>query len=154
MKALVTGSGGLIGSECVRFLCEEGWDVAGIDNDMRRSFFGEQASTRPNVERLVYELPAYRHHGLDIRDREGIRGIVKSERPDFIIHAAAQPSHDKAASIPYDDFDINAVGTMNLLVAARDFCAATGARRHCIVRYQHGPRLDCAQDRSFAHLQR
>src|SRR5207237_585551 len=68
------------------------------------------------------DLPAYRHHGLDIRDREGIRRVVKSERPDFIIHAAAQPSHDKAASIPYDDFDVNAVGTMNLLVAARDFC--------------------------------
>ncbi len=122
MKALVTGSGGLIGSECVRLLAREGWKVIGIDNDMRRQFFGDQGTTMPVVEELTQTLPNYRHLKLDIRDRRGIRDLFEAERPDFIIHTAAQPSHDKAASIPYDDFDVNAVGTMNLLVAARDFC--------------------------------
>ena len=73
------------------------------------------------VEELIATLPHYRHHALDIRDRQGMRDLLRHERPDFIIHTAAQPSHDKAATIPYDDFDVNAVGTMNLLVAARDF---------------------------------
>jgi CDP-paratose 2-epimerase len=122
MRALVTGSGGLIGSECVRALCDDGWEVIGIDNDMRRRFFGDGASTRPTVEQLLFDLPSYRHIEIDVRNRQSIRELVKSERPDFVIHTAAQPSHDKAASIPYDDFDVNAVGTLNLLVAARDFC--------------------------------
>src|SRR5262245_14400831 len=122
MKALVTGSGGLIGSECARLLCREGWQVLGVDNDMRRQFFGEQGTTMPVIEDLMRTIPNYRHLQLDIRDRQGIRDLFEAERPEFIIHAAAQPSHDKAASIPYDDFDVNAVGTMNLLVAARDFC--------------------------------
>ena len=122
MKAIVTGSGGLIGSECVRTLSREGWDVVGIDNDMRARFFGPQGTTRPVVEELVSSLPRYRHVEADIRDRQKVRDVLQQERPDFIIHTAAQPSHDKAASIPYDDFDVNALGTLNLLVAARDFC--------------------------------
>jgi CDP-paratose 2-epimerase len=122
MKALVTGSGGLIGSECVRLLAEEGWTVVGVDNDMRSQFFGAQASTLPVVENLRRSLPSYRHLTLDIRDREAVRGLLREERPQFIIHTAAQPSHDKAASIPYEDFDVNAGGTVNMLVAARDFC--------------------------------
>ena len=122
MKALITGSGGLIGSECARVLCREGWDVVGIDNDMRAEFFGPEGTTRPVVEELLASLPSYRHLPLDIRDRQGVRALLRHERPDFIIHTAAQPSHDKAATIPYDDFDVNAVGTMNVLVAARDFC--------------------------------
>src|SRR5438309_2569 len=122
MKALVTGSGGLIGSECVRLLCREGWQVIGIDNDMRRQFFGDHGTTLPVVKDLVHSFPSYCHSNLDIRDRQSIRDLDQQERPDFIIHTAAQPSHDKAASIPYEDFDVNAVGTMNLLVAARDFC--------------------------------
>ena len=122
MKALVTGSGGLIGSECVRQLSAVGWDVVGIDNDMRRQFFGDQGATGPVVRELEATLPRYRHLGLDIRDRQAVRKVFEEERPQFIIHTAAQPSHDKAASIPYDDFDVNALGTMNLLVAARDFC--------------------------------
>jgi CDP-paratose 2-epimerase len=121
MKALITGSGGLIGSECARLLIEEGWQVVGVDNDMRRQFFGEAGTTRPVVEHLL-TLRAYRHFHLDIRDRQGIRDLIEGERPDFVIHTAAQPSHDKAASIPYDDFDVNAGGTMNVLVACRDFC--------------------------------
>jgi CDP-paratose 2-epimerase len=122
MKALVTGSGGLIGSECVRLLAREGWNVVGIDNNMRRQFFGEAGSTLAVVEELASTLPNYRHLSVDIRDRQRIRELFQQERPDFVIHTAAQPSHDKAASIPYDDFDVNALGTMNLLVAARDYC--------------------------------
>ena len=122
MKAVVTGSGGLIGSECVRLLSEQGWEVVGVDNDMRRQFFGDQGTTRPTTEEMIRTLPRHRHVPLDIRDRQGVRDLLDVERPQFIIHAAAQPSHDKAASIPYDDFDVNAGGTMNLLVAARDFC--------------------------------
>ncbi len=122
MKALVTGSGGLIGSECVRQLSAEGWEVVGIDNDMRREFFGEQGATHGVVLELQATLPHYRHLPIDIRDRHAVRQVFEAERPQFIIHTAAQPSHDKAAAIPYDDFDVNALGTMNLLVAARDFC--------------------------------
>lgn len=122
MKALITGSGGLIGSACVRVLAGDGWDVVGIDNNLRRHFFGAQGSIEPTVKLLQASLPTYRHLSFDIRDREGIRDLVAAERPELIIHAAAQPSHDKAASIPYEDFDVNAVGTLNLLVAARDFC--------------------------------
>jgi CDP-paratose 2-epimerase len=122
MKALITGSGGLIGSECVRQLSAEGWNVVGIDNDMRRQFFGEQGTTHPIVEELRRTLPRYRHLPIDIRDRQAVRLVFEEERPQFVIHTAAQPSHDKAAAIPYDDFDVNALGTMNLLVAARDFC--------------------------------
>lgn len=122
MKALITGSGGLIGSECVRLLCSEGWTVIGVDNDMRQQFFGPAGTTRQNVLGLMDAFPAYRHEHLDVRDRRAVRDVVERERPDFIIHTAAQPSHDKAASIPYEDFDVNALGTMNLLVAARDFC--------------------------------
>src|SRR5687767_5566871 len=122
MKALVTGSGGLIGSECVRLLAGEGWTVIGIDNDMRRQFFGDSGTTLPIVQDHVRKFDNYRHFDLDIRDRQAIRDVFKQERPDFVIHTAAQPSHDKAASIPYEDFDVNALGTMNLLVAARDYC--------------------------------
>src|SRR5690349_16905206 len=107
MNALVTGSGGLIGSECVRLLHEEGWDVVGIDNDMRRQFFGEQGTTQPVIAELVQLLPRYRHLSIDIRDRQAIRDLIESERPAFIVHTAAQPSHDKAAVIPYEDFDVN-----------------------------------------------
>jgi CDP-paratose 2-epimerase len=123
LKALITGSGGLIGSACVRTLAAQGWEVAGIDNNMRQEFFGAQGSTALIVRDLCENLRGYRHHSLDIRDRERMRDLVKEVRPDFIIHTAAQPSHDKAASIPYEDFDVNALGTLNLLVAARDYCA-------------------------------
>jgi CDP-paratose 2-epimerase len=122
MRALITGSGGLIGSECARLLCTEGWDVIGADNNMRAVFFGPQGSTQAVVDGLQKEFSNYTHFNLDIRDRRAVRELLDSTRPQFIIHTAAQPSHDKAASIPYDDFDVNALGTMNILVAARDFC--------------------------------
>lgn len=122
MRALVTGSGGLIGSECVRMLGEQGWEVAGIDNNMRQIFFGEGGSTLGNTEALKRGVKRFRHYDVDIRNRQDVRDLIERERPQFIIHTAAQPSHDKAASIPYLDFDVNAGGTMNILVAARDFC--------------------------------
>lgn len=122
MKALVTGSGGLIGSECVRLLAEQHWEVVGIDNNMRQTFFGKGGSTVANTEALKASVPRFRHYSVDIRNRQDIRDLIEKERPRFIIHTAAQPSHDKAASIPYLDFDVNAVGTMNMLVAARHFC--------------------------------
>ena len=121
MKAIITGSGGLIGSACARMLLQQGWQVIGVDNDYRSRFFGADGTTRPNVDDLM-RFPRYCHIDLNICDRQGIRDLFERQRPNFIIHTAAQPSHDKAASIPYDDFDTNAVGTMNLLVAARDFC--------------------------------
>lgn len=125
MKALITGSGGLVGSACARLLSEAGWEVVGVDNNMRQEFFGPQASIAPNVKSLQLSFVAYRHCALDVRDRQAIRDLVRREHPDFIIHAAAQPSHDRATSIPYEDFDVNAVGTLNLLVAARDYCRDT-----------------------------
>ena len=122
MKAIVTGSGGLIGSECVSLLCEEGWEVFGVDNDSRREFFGPEATTLPVVQMLGEKFPKYKHHDMDIRHRAQVRSLLRTVRPDFIIHTAGQPSHDRAAAIPYDDFDVNAVGTLNMLVAARDYC--------------------------------
>ncbi len=122
MKAIVTGSGGLIGSECVRLLSEEGWEISGVDNDMRRRFFGAEGSTKATVEDLRRQYPRYQHSSIDVVDRSAVRDLVEQQRPDFIIHTAAQPSHDKAAEIAYLDFDVNTVGTHNLLVAARDYC--------------------------------
>lgn len=124
-RALVTGSAGLVGAECVALLCEEGWNVAGVDNDGRQEFFGPAGSTAAEARRLTRQYPRYKHYSLDIRDRQGVRDLIQELRPDFIIHTAGQPSHDRSAAIPYDDFDVNAVGTLNLLVAARDYCRET-----------------------------
>ena len=124
-RAIVTGSAGLVGSACVRVLAAQGWRVTGVDNDMRAEFFGPAGSTASTSRHLAESIPSYRHRDIDIRDRAAVRDLVASERPGLIIHAAGQPSHDKAASIPYDDFDVNAVGTLNMLVAARDFCRDT-----------------------------
>jgi len=119
---LVTGSSGLIGSEAVSFLDERGWSVHGVDNNMRRDFFGEHGDTTWNLERLRNSTRRFEHHDADIRDREAMLRLVDEVKPDLIIHAAAQPSHDLAASRPFDDFDVNAVGTLNLLEAARRSC--------------------------------
>ncbi len=120
---LVTGSSGLIGSEvCCYFTKELGYAIHGIDNNQRAVFFGEQGDTRWNQERLSRELSGFSHHELDIRDRRGVLDLIKEIRPTAIVHTAAQPSHDRAAAIPFDDFDTNATGTLNLLEAARQFC--------------------------------
>lgn len=118
---LVTGSSGLIGSESVTYFEARGWTVHGVDNNMRRDFFGPDGDTTWNLERLRASTRRFTHHALDIRDRAGVLQLVEAVRPDFIIHCAAQPSHDLAASRPFDDFDVNAVGTMNFLEAARRF---------------------------------
>lgn len=118
-KILVTGAGGLIGSEVVSFFAKEGWQVVGIDNNMRADFFGEKGDTRWNLVRLQEEYSKFISHSIDIRDRDTVLGFVAKEKPDAIVHAAAQPSHDLAASRPFDDFDVNAVGTLNLLEANR-----------------------------------
>jgi len=121
-KCLVTGSSGLIGSEVVAFFSAEGWEVHGLDNNMRRDFFGPQGDTSWNRKRLEKEFPRFRHREVDIRDRQQVIETVREIAPDAIIHTAAQPSHDLAASRPFDDFDVNAVGTLNLLEAARNGC--------------------------------
>lgn len=120
-KLLVTGSSGLIGSEvCVHF-AQLGWEIHGIDNNQRAVFFGSQGDTRWNQERLQTSLPNFHHHELDVRNREGLIGLISEIKPDAIVHTAAQPSHDRAATIPFDDFDINATGTLNLLEATRRY---------------------------------
>jgi CDP-paratose 2-epimerase len=119
---LITGSCGLIGSEVVSFSAEQGHLIHGIDNNMRAVFFGPEGDTRWNRERLERSYRAYTHHDVDIRDRAKLLELVGVVRPSVIVHAAAQPSHDRAAAIPFDDFDVNAVGTLNLLEAARQFC--------------------------------
>ena len=120
---LVTGSSGLIGSEVVSFFASAGYEVHGVDNNMREEFFGPQGSTRWNQERLREEFGDFKHHELDIRDRAAVIELVSALKPSAIVHTAAQPSHDRAADIPFDDFDVNAVGTLNMLEAARRHCA-------------------------------
>jgi CDP-paratose 2-epimerase len=116
---LVSGSSGLIGSEVVSHFCEEGWNVHGIDNNQRRDFFGPQGDTRWNQGRLQEKYASFMHHELDIRDRQAVLKCVEELKPTLLVHTAAQPSHDLAASRPFDDFDVNAGGTLNLLEAVR-----------------------------------
>ena len=119
MKILVTGSSGLIGGEVVAFFSARGHEVSGIDNNMRADFFGTDGDTRWNQRRIQTLYPDFRHIELDIRNRAGVLECIESLRPALIVHTAAQPSHDLAASRPFDDFDVNAVGTLNLLEATR-----------------------------------
>jgi len=118
-RLLVTGSSGLIGSEVCVYFSKQGYTVHGVDNNQRAVFFGPQGDTRWNQQRLLREIPGFQHHELDIRNRAGVLALVKEVRPDVIVHTAAQPSHDRAAAIPFDDFDTNAGGTLNLLEANR-----------------------------------
>lgn len=122
--AIVTGSGGLIGSETARFLVAEGFDVVGIENDMRARFFGPASSTASVTSTLLAELDGFRVEEVDIRDGEAIERIFAAAgaRIEIVVHAAAQPSHDWAASDPMTDFGVNATGTMNLLAATRAHC--------------------------------
>jgi len=116
---LVTGSSGLIGSEVVGYFSQLSWEVHGGDNNMRADFFGPQGDTRWNQYRLSEQYSNFHHHELDIRNRCNVLSCVEQLKPDVIVHTAAQPSHDLAASRPFDDFDVNAVGTLNVLEAAR-----------------------------------
>jgi CDP-paratose 2-epimerase len=119
---LITGSCGLIGSEVCAYFHQYGFRIAGVDNNQRAAFFGPEGDTSWVLARLTAEIPDYKHHSVDIRDRETILHLVAELKPDVIIHAAAQPSHDRAASIPFVDFEVNAVGTLNMLEAARQAC--------------------------------
>ena len=121
-RLLVTGSSGLIGSEVCLYFGRMGFTLHGVDNNQRAVFFGEAGDTRWNQSRLATELPGFVHHELDIRDRQAVLDLIAGLKPDGIVHTAAQPSHDRAAAIPFDDFDTNAVGTLNLLEAARRSC--------------------------------
>jgi CDP-paratose 2-epimerase len=118
-RLLVTGSSGLIGSEVVDYFAREGWQVHGIDNNQRAEFFGPAGDTRWNQQRLSAQHQGFKHHELDIRDRARVLSCLEELQPDMIVHTAAQPSHDLAASLPFEDFDVNAVGTLNLLEATR-----------------------------------
>ena len=122
MNILVTGSSGLIGSEAVEHFDRQGHNVIGVDNNMRREFFGQSGDTTWNLARLRAATKHFTHHELDIRDREAVFDLFREGRFDRIIHCAAQPSHDKASEIPLVDFDVNAGGTMNLLEATRRSC--------------------------------
>lgn len=122
-SVLVTGSCGLIGSEVARWFAHAGFAVSGIDNNHRAVFFGPDGDTSWVLRHLQSEIPDYQHHALDIRDRDAVLDLVKLLRPDLIIHSAAQPSHDRAAAIPFLDFEVNALGTLHLLEATRQYCA-------------------------------
>jgi CDP-paratose 2-epimerase len=119
MRVLVTGSNGLIGSEAVSYFDELGAEVVGVDNNMRAIFFGPGGDTRWNQRRLEGASKRFTHVELDIRDRQAVLDLLKKQRLDLVVHCAAQPSHDLAARMPFEDFDVNAVGTMNLLEGLR-----------------------------------
>jgi CDP-paratose 2-epimerase len=119
MRVLVTGSNGLIGSEAVSYFDGIGADVVGVDNNMRAVFFGPAGDTRWNQRRLEKSVGRFEHRELDIRDRAAVLELLEKEKFDLIVHCAAQPSHDLAARMPFEDFDVNAVGTMNLLEGVR-----------------------------------
>lgn len=127
---LVTGSSGLIGSEVVVYFANLGWEVHGVDNNMRADFFGPQGDTRWNQKRLQVAFEKFHHHELDIRDRSGCLDLLASLKPEVVVHTAAQPSHDLAASRPWDDFDVNAGGTLNLLEAYRQAVGERGTFVH------------------------
>jgi CDP-paratose 2-epimerase len=122
--ALVTGSAGLIGAETVRFFSGKGFRIIGIDNDMRKQFFGQDASTDWSRRQLEATIPNYVHHSIDIRDRAGVEALFAQYGSDIkiVIHTAAQPSHDWAAKDPYTDFTVNANGTLVLLESTRQAC--------------------------------
>ncbi|MFC1643908.1 NAD-dependent epimerase/dehydratase family protein [Candidatus Omnitrophota bacterium] len=120
-KILITGSAGLIGSEVCLYFAKTGWDIYGIDNNQRAVFFGPAGDTGWMKKRLEKLVKKYTHYDVDIRNREKLLELIERLKPDAIVHAAAQPSHDLAAEIPFEDFDNNAVGTLNILEATRRF---------------------------------
>ena len=122
IKALVTGACGLIGSEVTRYFAKLNFTVTGIDSNHRAIFFGPEGDTSWVLGQLQAEIATYQHVAIDIRDREAVLALMENLKPDLIIHTAAQPSHDRAAAIPFLDFEVNALGTLHLLEAARRFC--------------------------------
>lgn len=154
-RLIVTGSNGLIGSEVVTHFDARDWQVYGVDNNMRRTFFGEKGDTRWNQQRLQATCQHFTHVELDVRDRNGVQQLIERVQPDLIVHAAAQPSHDLAAKQPFADFDVNAVGTLNLLEATRQFAPEAvfvhmstnkvyGDRPNAIALTEHDTRWDYA----------
>lgn len=119
---LVTGSCGLIGSEVARSFARLGFSVTGIDSNHRAVFFGPDGDTSWVLGQLQSEIPGYRHFAIDIRDRDAVLNLMQQMKPDLVIHTAAQPSHDRAAAIPFLDFEVNALGTLHLLEAVRRNC--------------------------------
>jgi len=124
-KILITGSNGLIGSEVCAYFGRQGFSVHGLDNNQRAVFFGPQGDTRWNQRRLQETLRDFTHHELDIRARAEVEALVRELGPALVVHTAAQPSHDRAAAIAFDDFDTNAGGTLNVLEACRRHCPAS-----------------------------
>jgi CDP-paratose 2-epimerase len=123
MDIIVTGSSGLIGSEAVEYFARQGHTIHGVDNNMRADFFGPQGDTTWRAKQLAEKHAArFKHHALDIRDRAAVLDLLSTIKPGAILHCAAQPSHDLAKDRPFDDFDVNAVGTLNLLEATRRHC--------------------------------
>lgn len=160
--AIVTGSGGLIGSESVRFFAQLGLDVIGLENDMRARFFGAEASTSATSERLVEEVEAFRWEQVDIRDAEAVMALFArhAKSIELVIHTAAQPSHDWAASDPQTDFTVNANGTLNLLEATRRHAPDAsfiftstnkvyGDRPNDLPLLEHDTRLDLPEDHGW-----
>src|SRR3954447_24359468 len=160
--AIVTGSGGLIGSESVRHLVAQGLDVVGIENDMRSRFFGPEASTSPVTEELTSTLEGFRSEELDIRDAEGVERLFARHAGsiEVVVHTAAQPSHDWAAREPQTDFGVNANGTLNLLEAARKhaidapfiFCSTNkvyGDTPNALPLEEHAQRLELPRDHEY-----
>lgn len=119
---LITGSSGLIGSEAVEYFDRLEHHIVGVDNNLRREFFGPAGDTTWNLERLKCSTRNFRHYAFDIRDRAAVMSLFEQNHFDLVIHCAAQPSHDKAKEIPLVDFEVNALGTMNLLEATRQHC--------------------------------
>ena len=160
--AIVTGSGGLVGSEAVRHFIEAGFRVIGIDNDMRRRFFGDSASTAPRTEqqRRTYDKLVFESHEADIRDLDHLEILFARHRPELVIHAAAQPAHDWAAKEPRTDFAVNALGTLNMLEATRNYtpdatfvyCSTSkvyGDNPNLLPLEDHGDRLELPQDHRY-----
>jgi CDP-paratose 2-epimerase len=141
-RMLVTGSGGLIGSEVCRYFDGLGWQIVGVDNNGRAAFFGAMGDTSWNIENLRNTLARYTHHNVDIRNRQEVLDLIEAVLPDAIVHTAAQPSHDLAAAMPFEDFDTNAVGTFNMLQATRQFApGATFVHMSTNKVYGDGPNL-------------
>lgn len=121
MKILITGAGGLIGSEAVEFFCRRGYDVYGIENNQRQSFFGKCGSVLDRLNYLLITYPNFKNYEIDIRNKEKVLELFKEIKFESVIHTAAQPSHDKASDIPFEDFETNANGTLHLLESVRRF---------------------------------